>query len=447
MQLEDRPQRVAGHEQELAGGEQQPRLGALGAVDDDAGHDRGDRRHADRVVHEVLRQGPGGQQPVDEHGKTGEQRKGGRRARVGAPQRLADLRKVGHVHPWLPRVGVPTGSVASGRASMGLRSPPRTRRYGAPGRPPTADSGPDPGVYRGGMADNALDRAGEARLYAALRRFWHPVLWADELGDRPVAARAPRRAAGASSASTGEVRAFQDLCVHRGTALSLGWVEDGCLVCPYHGWTYDPDGVCTRIPSSHGTNIPRKARIQRFAAAEHAGLIWVCLGGEAGDEPPAMPLPAFPEWGDDAYRTIKIPQYDWHCSAARRVENFVDFSHFAWVHEGILGDRSKPGDPGPRRRTGRDHTLSFRLGIEEPANRPQGRRRRAGRIQRDAEPLHDLDAVLGPPRPAARGRPPLRAVRRVLPAVGQGDPQLHLERAQLRPRPGRATRASSTSSR
>ena len=158
-----------------------------------------------------------------------------------------------------------------------------------------------------------------------------------------------------------------------------------------------------------------------------------------------MPLPAFPEWADDTYRKIKIPQYDWHCSAARRVENFVDFSHFAWVHEGILGDRSKPEIP--------DHdvvrdatTLSFELGIEEPATAVKGDTGDGGQDPAHAQPLHDLDAVLGPPRPAAARRPPLRPVRRLVPAVGQGDPQLHLERAQLRARIRPATRRSSTSS-
>ena len=229
------------------------------------------------------------------------------------------------------------------------------------------------------MTENRLDQAGEAALYRALRRFWHPVLWADELGDRPVAARLLDEPIVLVRLG-GEVRAFKDLCVHRGTALSLGWVEDDHLVCAYHGWTYDPDGVCTRIPSSHGTNIPRRARITPYLAREHAGLIWVCLADE-----PAMPLPDFPEWGDATYRTIRIPQYDWHCGAARRVENFVDFSHFAWVHEGILGDRSKPEIPDHDViRT--DTTLWFRLGIEEPANDLKGDDAATARIQR--EPSH-----------------------------------------------------------
>lgn len=229
------------------------------------------------------------------------------------------------------------------------------------------------------MTENALDQAGEAALYAALRRFWHPVAWADDVSDRPFAARLLDEPL-VLVRLDGEIRAFKDLCVHRGTALSLGWVEDGCLVCPYHGWTYDPDGVCTRIPASHGTNIPRRARITPYAAAEHAGLIWVCLEGS-----PAMPLPDFPEWGDPTYRIIPIPQYDWHCSAARRVENFVDFSHFAWVHEGILGDRSKPEIPDHDVvRT--EHTLWFRLGIEEPSNPLKGDADAEARIQR--EPSH-----------------------------------------------------------
>ena len=80
-----------------------------------------------------------------------------------------------------------------------------------------------------------------------------------------------------------------------------------------------------------------------------------------------MPIPEFPEFADPTYRTIKIPSYDWACSAARRVENFVDFSHFPWVHEGILGDRARPEIPDHE--VVRNETmLRFKLGIEEPAN-------------------------------------------------------------------------------
>lgn len=209
---------------------------------------------------------------------------------------------------------------------------------------------------------NPLDRAGEEALHVAMRRFWHPVMWADDLADGPAAATLLDEPIVVVRLGA-EVAAFRDLCVHRGTALSLGWVDGEHLICAYHGWTYNRDGVCTRIPATHGDNIPRKARLTRYRAQERHGLVWVCLT----DAEPTMPIPEFPEFADPTYRTIKIPSYDWACSAARRVENFVDFSHFPWVHEGILGDRARPEIPDHE--VVRNETmLRFELGIEEPAN-------------------------------------------------------------------------------
>ncbi len=185
---------------------------------------------------------------------------------------------------------------------------------------------------------NELDVAGEARLYRAMRRFWHPVMYASELTD------GPRRAVLLEEPVVlvrlgGAVRCFADLCVHRGTALSLGWIEGDELRCAYHGWTYGSDGVCTRIPSRFGDNIPRRARLRPYRVAEANGLIYVCL------EEPFFPLPEFPQYADVGFRVIQVPSYDWDTSAARRIENYVDFAHFAWVHDGILGDRNHPEVP------------------------------------------------------------------------------------------------------
>ncbi len=37
----------------------------------------------------------------------------------------------------------------------------------------------------------------------------------------------------------GEVHALENTCVHNGGPLGEGDVEDGCAVCPWHGWRYD----------------------------------------------------------------------------------------------------------------------------------------------------------------------------------------------------------------
>jgi vanillate O-demethylase monooxygenase subunit len=179
----------------------------------------------------------------------------------------------------------------------------------------------------------------------ALRRYWHPVASSAEVGAKPlgvcvldeqvVVYRVKER-----------VVAFRDLCIHRGTPLSRGWLDDdGCLVCAYHGWSYAPDGACVRIPALEPSQpIPRKARATVYRVAERYGLVWVCL-----DEPCA-PIPELPELEDPTLHTFPLyPEGDpggyWKASAARMIENFMDSSHFAWVHTDLFGRRDMPRIP------------------------------------------------------------------------------------------------------
>jgi nitrite reductase (NADH) small subunit len=38
----------------------------------------------------------------------------------------------------------------------------------------------------------------------------------------------------------GVIRALDSECPHRGGPLAEGMIEDGKLVCPWHGWAFDP---------------------------------------------------------------------------------------------------------------------------------------------------------------------------------------------------------------
>jgi vanillate O-demethylase monooxygenase subunit len=208
---------------------------------------------------------------------------------------------------------------------------------------------------------NVWDVAGEERFYRSLRRYWHPVLYAADVGDRPQQVTLlDERLVIVRLA--GEIKAFTDRCAHRGTAVSLGWVEDDVLLrCPYHGWTYGPDGVCTSIPSRFGTRIPPNARLQEHRAVERNGLVYVSL-----DPDPVFPIPAFPEFDDPEYRVAVVPAYDWQTGAARRTENFVDFAHFAWVHDGVLASRDDP--EVPEHEVWRDGAeLRTTITVDEPA--------------------------------------------------------------------------------
>ena len=135
----------------------------------------------------------------------------------------------------------------------------------------------------------------------------------------------------------GGVRAFRDVCVHRGTALSLGRVEGDEIVCAYHGWRYGADGACTAIPQlADSTRVPPRARAVTYATRERYGIVWVAL------DPPARPIPEVAELDDEAWRVVRTGPFAWKCDASRQVENFTDFGHFAFVHAGLLGDPAQP---------------------------------------------------------------------------------------------------------
>lgn len=173
-----------------------------------------------------------------------------------------------------------------------------------------------------------------------LRNYWHPVARSNELGDTPLAVSLldERIVLWRTKA---KVAAFRDLCIHRGTALSLGWIEDENLVCAYHGWTYAPDGTCVRIPSlPAGHAVPAKARATAvFTAQERYGLVWVCL-----TEPRAS-ISEIPELEDPNYHTFFHSTDVWETSAARMIENFIDTSHFPYVHPDINATRDNPVIP------------------------------------------------------------------------------------------------------
>lgn len=207
---------------------------------------------------------------------------------------------------------------------------------------------------------NELDAATEMRLYAAMRNFWHPVMYAGDLEDDPE----PAVLLGEQlvlARMEGAVRSFRDLCCHRGAALSLGWNEGNQLRCLYHGWTYGVDGVCTSIPARFGMRIPTRARLKAFHAREAGGLIWVCLADQ-----PVFDVPEFPEFENPAFKVLQGPFYDWRTSAHRRLENFMDFAHFAYVHDGVLGSRDDPEVPDHDVWKETDSELAFYRTVEEP---------------------------------------------------------------------------------
>jgi len=82
----------------------------------------------------------------------------------------------------------------------------------------------------------------------------------------------------------GEVRAFYNVCRHRGAQL-VG-AESGCqkrFSCPYHAWTWNHAGELIGVPheKSGFPDMNRdEFRLQSIGCAEYAGWIWLSLNKE-----------------------------------------------------------------------------------------------------------------------------------------------------------------------
>lgn len=162
---------------------------------------------------------------------------------------------------------------------------------------------------------------------------WHPVAGADAVFDKPQPIRLLDQPLVLWRDATGQLAAAHDRCPHRGARLSLGQVRDGHLECPYHGWRFDGSGQCRQVPALPDFVPPATQRLNRVAVREAHGLVWLRLEGEGGE------LPAFAAEADTRLRKLLCGPYDVAASAPRIVENFLDMSHFAFVHEGWLGER------------------------------------------------------------------------------------------------------------
>lgn len=178
----------------------------------------------------------------------------------------------------------------------------------------------------------------------SMGNYWHPIGSAAEVVEQPRRFMLLGEPIVAFRDEQG-VAAFKDLCIHRGTALSLGYITDGHLTCLYHGWEYDRSGACVNIPSlPEGSSIPRKARAIVYRAEERYGLVWVAMNE------PAAPIPPWPEdaWNNPNFEVFLAARQTWMSSAGRVVENGMDFSHFNFTHKGLTeladGPIIKPHD-------------------------------------------------------------------------------------------------------
>lgn len=166
------------------------------------------------------------------------------------------------------------------------------------------------------------------------RRFWYPVAFAEDVDDAPLSRMVLGEPLVLWRSAPGEVAVATDRCPHRDARLSQGWLCEGRIVCPYHGWQYGANGPVAVVPQNPTMDrFPPRFTLSPVRSAVRCGVVWVCL------DDPIMDIPDLPAPDKPGWRWIREFDEEWDAHAARLMENSFDPAHTMFVHKNTFGDQ------------------------------------------------------------------------------------------------------------
>ena len=218
------------------------------------------------------------------------------------------------------------------------------------------------------LLDNAPD-AVTADTVRPLHQNWWPVTLVDALDpSRPNAiellgmrlvlfCNGVSLSQGDGEKGDGEWTCLDDRCSHRFAPLSEGRVLStdhgkSCLQCAYHGWEFNDQGTCTRLPQANTNSDLSKAKaVQKYPVREAAGMLWVWSDPLSSDLAKSISLPIstllsryYDHYGDGAGFMRDLPY-----GVELLGENLLDLSHLPFSHHSVASLRRTLGGPLPLR--------------------------------------------------------------------------------------------------
>ncbi|MEL6891535.1 MAG: Rieske 2Fe-2S domain-containing protein [Actinomycetota bacterium] len=140
-----------------------------------------------------------------------------------------------------------------------------------------------------------------------------------------------------------DYRVADAFCPHLGAHLGVGGrVDDGCIVCPFHEWTFDGTGANTSIPYADRTNA--RAMLRTYPVAVNDGHVrcWY------HPDPSVEPQWTIPDLVDEDM--VHCGEAQWTVASAwqEMAENSIDMAHFVYVHGSPeMGEVAEVTEDGP----------------------------------------------------------------------------------------------------
>ena len=167
-----------------------------------------------------------------------------------------------------------------------------------------------------------------------------------------------------------------------------------CVVCPYHGWAFDADGVLRDVPAAvHDGEWPRKALVEAYPVAEAGGFVWLFYGSPSlpAAERPPLPCESVPELADPTWKAV-YGEIEFACDHWGVFENAIDMvgegddvgfgrvegsrawprgGGFGAVHRGGVARQPRPFPSNPFFLSIGPHPLPAQRYIWQPGARPR----------------------------------------------------------------------------
>jgi nitrite reductase/ring-hydroxylating ferredoxin subunit len=150
-----------------------------------------------------------------------------------------------------------------------------------------------------------------------------------------------------------EYSIMADVCPHRRAPLSTGKIIPNTdendentisktLACRYHGWQFNKEGSCTKIPmmDRNTDNEEKPATLSKafcaraYPTQQRDGLLWVYMD-PTDTNPPALPAPIMAESDVGSNQQYSYSLNVFPVSFQSMIENSFDPSHAPFTHEAL----------------------------------------------------------------------------------------------------------------
>lgn len=173
---------------------------------------------------------------------------------------------------------------------------------------------------------NSCERAPEQDLFPRYPASWYLFGASEELNKHPVSKSMLGSRLVGFRTTIGKISVMNARCAHLGADLGRGQIVGETVQCPFHGWRYGTDGVCTHIPCS--AEVPPFARLQTYPVEERHGYVFIFNGAR-----PLFPLPFFIGLNPQEFVAGKVFEYVADCTWYMNAAHAFDTQHFASVHD------------------------------------------------------------------------------------------------------------------